>query len=55
MKKTNLEKPKETPTTLRERERDVLHALRAAPFIAVVEIEPFALQDEGTDAILIID
>ena len=33
--------------------RDALHALRAAPFVAVVEIEAFALQDECTYAILI--
>lgn len=32
--------------------RDVLHALRAAPFVAVVEIEAFALEDECTYAIL---
>lgn len=34
-----------------ERE-DVLHALGAAPFVAVVEIETFALQDECADAVL---
>lgn len=31
---------------------DILHALRAAPFIAVVEIEAFALEDECTHTIL---
>lgn len=36
-------------------ERDVLHAFRAAPFVAVVEIEAFALQDECTYAILKMD
>ena len=30
----------------------ILHALRAAPFIAVMEIEAFALEDECTHAIL---
>lgn len=32
--------------------RDVLHASRAAPFVAVVEVEPFALENECTYAIL---
>ena len=32
--------------------RDVLHAFRAAPFVAVVEVEAFALEDERTYAIL---
>ncbi len=32
--------------------RYVLHAFRAAPFVTVVEIEAFALQDECTYAIL---
>ena len=31
---------------------DILHALRAAPFVAVVEIEAFALEDECTYAVL---
>lgn len=35
-----------------EREIDVLHALGAAGPVAVVEVEAFALQDEGADAIL---
>ena len=34
------------------RVEDVLHASRAAPRVAVVEVEAFALQDERTDAIL---
>ena len=36
-------------------ERDALHAFRAAPFVAVVEIEAFALQDECAYAILEMD
>lgn len=32
--------------------RDVLHASRAAPFVAVVEVEAFALENECTYAIL---
>lgn len=31
---------------------DVLHAFGAAPFVAVVEIEAFALKNECTNAIL---
>jgi len=31
---------------------DVLHAFRATGPVAVMEIEAFALQDEGSDAIL---
>ena len=31
---------------------DVLHAPRAAPFVAVVEVEAFALEDESSYAIL---
>jgi len=32
--------------------KNVLHALGAAGPVAVVEVKPFALEDEGADAIL---
>ena len=31
---------------------NILHASRTAPFLAVVKVEAFALEDEGTYAIL---
>ena len=31
---------------------NILHASRTTPFVAVVEVEAFALEDEGTYAIL---
>jgi hypothetical protein len=30
----------------------LLHAFRAASPVAVVEVKPFTLKDEGTDAVL---
>ena len=34
------------------RDANILHASRTAPFVAVVKVEAFALEDEGTYAIL---
>lgn len=34
------------------RAEECVHAFRAAPFVAVVEIEAFALEDECTYAVL---